>query len=88
MQCFSNCEQSYRLLCRDEVTLIEQRTAFVQQLRHALAEYYPAALEAFEDWTRASAGYFYSAFQLQVCWPKPAGAAMRYRNITEDRAVI
>jgi Transposase len=37
-----------RLLCRDEVALIEQRTAFIQQLRHALAEYYPAALEAFE----------------------------------------
>ena len=31
-----------RLLCRDEVTLIEQRTAFISQLRHALAEYYPA----------------------------------------------
>jgi transposase len=35
-----------RLLCRDEVAFIEQRTAFSQQLRHALAEYYPAALEA------------------------------------------
>jgi hypothetical protein len=32
-----------RLLCRAEVALIEQRTAFIQQLRHALAEYYPAA---------------------------------------------
>jgi len=42
-----------RLLCRDEVSLIEQRTAFINQLRHALAEYYPAALEAFEDWTSA-----------------------------------
>jgi hypothetical protein len=40
-----------RLLCRDEVSLIEQRTAFIQQLRHALAEYYPVALEAFKDWT-------------------------------------
>src|SRR6202048_5508237 len=29
-----------RLLCRDEVSLIEQRSAFIQQLRHALAEYY------------------------------------------------
>jgi len=37
-----------RLLCRDEVTLIEQRTAFISQLRQPLAEYYPAALEAFE----------------------------------------
>jgi transposase len=50
------------LLCRDEVTLIEQRTAFVQQLRHALAEYYPAALEAFEDWTSVSAWMFLQRF--------------------------
>ena len=51
-----------RLLCRDEVSLIEQRTAFVQQLRHALAEYYPAALEAFEDWTSVSAWMFLQRF--------------------------
>jgi hypothetical protein len=51
-----------RLLCRDEVTLIEQRTAFVQQLRHALAEYYPAALEAFGDWTSVSAWMFLQRF--------------------------
>jgi transposase len=43
-----------RLLCRDEVALIEQRTALVAQLRQALVEYYPAALEAFEDWTMPS----------------------------------
>jgi transposase len=51
-----------RLLCRDEVSLIEQRTAFVNQLRHALAEYYPAALEAFEDWTSVSAWMFLQRF--------------------------
>jgi transposase len=51
-----------RLLCRDEVALIEQRTAFIQQLRHALAEYYPAALEAFEDWTSVSAWMFLQRF--------------------------
>jgi transposase len=51
-----------RLLCRDEVTLIEQRRAFVQQLRQALAEYYPAALEAFEDWTSVSAWMFLQRF--------------------------
>ena len=43
--------QQLRLLCRDEVALIEQRTALVNQLQQALTEYYPAALEAFEDWT-------------------------------------
>ena len=40
-----------RLLCADEIALIEQRTAFINQLRQCLHEYYPAALEAFEDWT-------------------------------------
>jgi transposase len=47
-----------RLLCRDEVGLIEQRTAFINQLRHALAEYYQTALEAFEDWGAMSAWMF------------------------------
>ena len=51
-----------RLLCRDEVSLIQQRTAFIEQLRHALAEYYPAALEAFEDWTSVSAWMFLERF--------------------------
>ena len=51
-----------RLLCRDEVGLIEQRTAFINQLRHALAEYYPAALEAFEDWGAMSAWMFLQRF--------------------------
>jgi transposase len=43
--------QQLRLLCRDEVTLIEQRTALVNQLQQALLEYFPAALAAFDDWT-------------------------------------
>ena len=51
-----------RLLCRDEVTLIEQRTAFIHQLRQALAEYYPMALEAFEDWTAVAAWRFVQRF--------------------------
>jgi len=51
-----------RLLCRDEIALIEQRTALVNQLRAALREYYPAALEAFEDWTQESAWQFIIAF--------------------------
>src|SRR5439155_5523895 len=44
--------QELRLLCRDEVELIAQRTALVNQLRAALREYYPVALEAFDEWTR------------------------------------
>jgi Transposase len=61
-----------RLLCRDEVRLIEQRTALINQLRHALAEYYPAALEAFEDWTSVSAWMFLQRFLPPSCSPKPA----------------
>jgi transposase len=44
--------QQLQLLCRDEIGLIEQRTALVNQLQQALVEYYPAALAAFEDWTQ------------------------------------
>ncbi|MEA3208667.1 MAG: hypothetical protein QOE70_1724 [Chthoniobacter sp.] len=51
-----------RLLCRDEVALIEERTALINQLQSALHEYYPAALEAFEDWTMPSAWAFVEAF--------------------------
>ncbi|MBM4024899.1 MAG: IS110 family transposase [Planctomycetes bacterium] len=43
--------QELRLLCRDERHLIRRRTALVNPLRQALLEYYPAALEAFDDWT-------------------------------------
>jgi transposase len=51
-----------RLICRDEIALIEQRTALVNQLQAALREYYPAALEAFEDWTLPAAWAFVLAF--------------------------
>jgi transposase len=50
-----------RLLCRDEVGLIEERTALINQLRSALHEYYPAALEAFEDWTLPAVWAFIEA---------------------------
>ena len=54
--------QLLRILCRDEIGLIEQRTALALQLRQALREYYPAALEAFEDWTLPSAWAFVEQF--------------------------
>lgn len=54
--------QQLRLLCRDELSLIEQRTALVNQLQQALSEYYPAALEAFDDWTQACTWEFVLAF--------------------------
>jgi len=43
--------QQLRLLCCDEVLLIQQRTLLVNQLQQALVEYFPAARQAFDDWT-------------------------------------
>ena len=54
--------EELRLLCRDEEELIGQRTALVNQLQQALQEYYPAALEAFEDWTQPYTWAFVKAF--------------------------
>lgn len=51
-----------RILCRDEVALIEDRTALVNQLQQALHEYYPTALEAFDDWTCPGAWSFVETF--------------------------
>ena len=49
-------------LCQDEVVLISQRTQLVNQLQQALVEYYPAALEAFDDWTQSYTWDFIIAF--------------------------
>jgi transposase len=54
--------EQLRLLCRDEISLIEERTALVNQLIAALHEYYPTALAAFEDWTLPAAWAFVEAF--------------------------
>ena len=54
--------QELRLLCRDEVQLIEKRTELVNQLQAALHEYYPAALQAFDDWTASSSWSFVVQF--------------------------
>jgi transposase len=63
--------QELRLLCRDEVALIEQRTALVNALQAALGEYYPAALDAFDNWTLPSAWAFVERF------PAPAELARK-----------
>jgi transposase len=52
-----------RMLCRDEIALIEQRTAFILQLKAALHEYYPVALQAFDDWTHPASWDFILTFQ-------------------------
>jgi transposase len=54
--------QELRILCRDEVQLIRQRTALVCQLQAALREYYPAVLEAFDSWTSPAVWDFVKAF--------------------------
>ena len=53
--------QRLRILCRDEVGLIGQRSMFVTQLRQALREYYPTALNAFTDWTSPNVWAFIDA---------------------------
>ena len=58
-----------RLLTRDEVALIGQRTALVNQLRAALGAYYPAALAAFDTWTCEGCWSFVETF------PTPAALA-------------
>jgi transposase len=54
--------QELRFLCRDEIQLIGQRTAFINQLQNALREYYPAAIDAFDDWTMPAAWEFVIRF--------------------------
>jgi transposase len=63
--------QQIQLLCRDEIALIEQRTALVNQLQQAVYEYYPAALQAFDDWTQP---YCWD-FLLQFPTPEKLAAA-------------
>lgn len=43
------------------MALIEERTALVNQLQAALKEYYPAAMEAFDDWTQPVSWAFVAA---------------------------
>ena len=54
--------QELRILCRDEVELIGKRTEMVNQLQAALHEYYPAALQAFDDWTATPSWSFVQQF--------------------------
>jgi len=52
-----------RLICRDEISLIEHRTALVNQLQATLADYYPLALESFkDDWVKPYSWAFVRTF--------------------------
>jgi transposase len=82
-----------RLLCRDEIGLIEQRTALVNRLQAALHEFYPTALAAFDDWTKSSAWEFVLAFPTphhlasagKRKWEKFLHAHKLYRPETADK---
>src|SRR5258708_14320469 len=84
-----------KVVTRTHKTLIWERTRHVQRLRHALRDYFPAALEAFEDLDAPD------TLELLARAPDPASAARlttaqisaalkraRRRNISDKTAVI
>jgi transposase len=87
--------EAVKVVTRMHKTLIWERTRHTQRLRHALREYFPAALEAFEDLDAAD------TLELLAKAPDPASAAKltisqisaalkraRRRSITAKAAVI
>jgi transposase len=61
--------EAVKVVARTHKTLIWERTRHTQRLRHALRDYFPAALEAFEDLDAAD------TLELLVKAPTPAQAA-------------
>jgi transposase len=61
--------EAVKVVTRTHKTLIWERTRAGQRLRHALREYFPAALEAFEDLDAAD------TLELLATAPDPASAA-------------
>ena len=61
--------EGIKVLARTHKTLIWERTRHIQRLRHQLREYFPAALEAFEDLAAAD------TVELLAKAPDPARAA-------------
>ncbi|WP_446678548.1 IS110 family transposase [Actinoallomurus acaciae] len=61
--------EAIKVVARAHKTLIWERTRHTQRLRHALRDYFPAALEAFEDLDAAD------ALELLAKAPDPASAA-------------
>ncbi len=87
--------EAVKVVARTHKTLIWERTRHTQRLRHALRDYFPAALVAFEDLDAAD------TLELLAKAPTPARAARltiaqisaalkraRRTNITEKAAVI
>ncbi|HEX4701476.1 MAG TPA: IS110 family transposase [Pseudonocardiaceae bacterium] len=61
--------QAIKVVARTHKTLIWERTRHTQRLRHALRDYFPAALDAFEDLDAAD------TLELVAKAPTPAAAA-------------
>jgi transposase len=91
----SPAAQAVKVVARAHKTLIWERTRHVQRLRHQLRDYFPAALDAFEDLDAPD------TLELLAKAPDPAAAARlttaqvsaalkraRRRNITERAAAI
>ncbi|WP_337825188.1 IS110 family transposase [Amycolatopsis sp. A1MSW2902] len=87
--------EAIKIVTRTHKTLIWERTRHAQRLRHALRDYFPAALEAFDDLDAAD------TLELLAKAPTPAQAARltttqisaaltraRRRNITAKTAAI
>ena len=87
--------EAVKVVTRMHKTLIWERTRATQRLRHALREYFPAALEAFEDLDAAD------TLELLAKAPDPASAARlstaqisaalkraRRRHVTQKTATI
>jgi transposase len=91
----SAAAEAVKVVTRAHKTLIWERTRHTQRLRHALREYFPAALAAFEDLDAPD------ALELLATAPDPASAAKltitqisaaltrgRRRNVAEKAARI
>ncbi|MGH3672241.1 MAG: IS110 family transposase, partial [Pseudonocardiaceae bacterium] len=65
----SAAAEAVKVVTRAHKTLIWERTRHTQRLRHALREYYPAALQAFEDLDAPD------ALELLAAAPDPTSAA-------------
>lgn len=80
-----------RLLTRDEVALIGQRTALINELRCALATYYPAALAAFDTWTCEGCWSFVETFPtpsaLAAAGPKKWEKFLRAHHLWKEATI-
>ena len=76
----SSMAQAIKVVARVHKTLIWERTRHVLRLRHVLREYFPAALEAFEDLDAAD------TLELLSKAPDPASAAKL--NYSQIRAAL